>query len=205
MGGQRGARGWHYPSNTMKSLLVILGVLLAATGASPLTFHTGYSQSAWVAEKAPKLVYGNRAQSRSGHVVGVSHVLPHRWADVRLGIASVARGTRSIPGTVRSTLDDVHISAIELSVLGELDLPVSYVLLAGPYIDLRFSCCGVCPDRRINGGIKYGIGIRTTYRKTKIPLSLDIIREQGLRATYGPRSHGIDSHHKGFLIQIGIR
>ena len=175
-------------------LLVTLGVHLAATGASPITFHIGYSQATFVADKSPRL--DNFEQFRSGHIVGMSNVFPRRYADVRLGIAIADRGTWK-----------VHLNAVEMSALVELDLPLSYIVLAGPYADLQLSCCGPCPDRKINGGIKYGIGIRTTYRKTKIPLSLDVIREEGLRRAYSPRPHGKDSYkyHKGFLIQAGIR
>ena len=196
------------PAAAGRLLLLTMGMLLVAQGASPLTFHTGYSRATWISDRAPKLAYGDRVKSRPGLLVGFSHVLPDRWAALRLGVASVARGTRSLPGTIYRAFGNsnrvaIDISAIELSALGEIDLPVAYVLLAGPYLDLQTSCSGWhCPDRRINGGIKYGIGVRMTYQKNTY--SLDFIREQGLWAMHSPMRRRFDAHHKGFLIQVGI-
>lgn len=182
---------------------IITWMLLVVQGASPLTFHTGYSQSAWEREKAPKLMQVNGTDSRPGLRLAVSHTFPHRWANVRLGIASAARGARSTPFTVIGTRGGgVNIHAVEMSALVEYDLPVAY-LIAGPYVDIRTSCSG---DRscsrmsRTSEGIQYGIGIRYTYKV--ITAYLEGIRHQGLRSAMTDNSY---SYNRGFLIQVGIQ
>ena len=194
MGGQCGHLGRKLRQR-MNLLLVVLGVLLAATGASPIAFYTGYSQSAWVSDNTPKLKYQSDIVSRPGLHIGISHAFPH----LRLEVASVARGTRSKPGTIRGTRHIIDIDAIELSALGELGLSNIYVL-AGPYAGMEVFCSGIeCTDSRINWGIKYGIGARRMYEG--ISVSLELVRHQGLVSV---ERDDWNTYDKGFTIQVGI-
>ena len=79
---------------------IITWMLLVVQGASPLTFHTGYSQSAWEREKAPKLMQVNGTDSRPGLRLAVSQDVSPQMGERAIGdlpAQHVAPGAHPLP------------------------------------------------------------------------------------------------------------